>query len=61
VGPAFTANDVMEHARRDDRVRIVAAAQQLRDLERVQDERRLVGLAPLTGVTGRREFAEHAE
>ena len=37
----------MEHARGDDLVRIAPAAQELRDLERVQDERGVIGLPPL--------------
>ena len=40
----------MQHARGDDLVGVVAPAQQLRDLQRVQDERRPIGVAALARV-----------
>ena len=44
------AHYVVEHARGDDVVGVAAVAQELRDLERVQDERRVVGVAALVAV-----------
>ena len=41
---------VVQHARGDDLVGVVAPAQQLRDLQRVQDERRPIGVAALARV-----------
>ena len=43
----------MQYPRGDDLVPIVAASQQLRDLERVQNERRVIARAALAGVASR--------
>ena len=46
----------MQDACRDHLVRIVAAPQQMSDLERMQDEGRLVTGAPLPGMAGSSEL-----
>jgi hypothetical protein len=51
---------VVQHPGGDDRVGVVPPAQQLRDLERMQDEGRVVGLAALSAVLLGRELQRAA-
>jgi hypothetical protein len=50
----------VQHAGRDDVVRVPAAVEQLADLERVEDERSAVGLAPALLVQLGRELERAA-
>ena len=60
VADAGVLDHVVQHAGGDDLVRVVAAAQELRDFQRMQDERRLVGRPALPRVPRRRELERAA-
>ena len=51
---------VMQHRRGDDVIGIALAPQQRRHLDRMYEERRAVGKAPLTGMAGLREVQRSA-